>query len=386
MRIMWLGPHPDLPTGYAGQARTWVSYLAAAGHDVAVLALAGQMSHMGAWKTLPVLGAEPRIIPVYPSTPYEANAQDVLATHAEDFAADLVISLTCTWVLKPPAWRDLRAVMITPVDVAGLRGHPGMSRQDYEVIIESGATPAAVCRWGETQMRSRGLEPLYLPHGVDTGVFRPLEDRKKIRQVKGLTHRFVAGVNAMNHERDRKNLPEVFQAFRLLLDSHPDSMLALHALAYTPEGLNLMLMAAECDISDRILWSDQGQLASGTASPEAVADWAASCDVIIQAGNEGFGLPTVEAMACGTPVIAGDWGPHRELTAGTGWLVEGQPKWNNWHGKWWRTPHIDALAAALAEAYDTASDRREAARKASLSWDAERVWEDHWEPVIKDLE
>lgn len=394
MKILWHGAHPDMPTGYANQARIWVSKLAYAGHQVAFSCLAGPTSAMSGWKTLP---SEPGaddgvIIPVYPCTPYENLGQDVVAGHYKDFGADLVFTLTCSWVFTPMVWRDLRTVMITPVDTSGLAG-PCMGQKDYEIFSNSAAMPAAVCRYGEAAMRSRGLDPLTLFHGIDTAAFRPPADRRKTRQGKGLDHMFVVGINAMNHEKARKNFSEAFGAFKafrdgdqdLGIDPHPNSVLALHTQAILPEGLNLPALAREWGIDKSLLWSDQYQLMTGRADWTALADWYGSLDVLLSLGNEGFGLPVVEAQACGTPVIAGNWGPGPELAGAAGWLVGGQPEWNNWHLKHWRVPFIADVAAKLDQAYREAADRRGAARDAALAWDADTIWSEHWEPALKDL-
>ncbi len=382
MKILWHGAHPDMPTGYAQQARIWVSKLADAGHEVGYSCLAGPTSAMSAWRTI---GEDPQVIPVYPCTPYENLGQDVVQGHYKHFGADLAITLTCSWVFTPMVWRDMRTIMITPVDTAPLPGRQGMSAKDYDVLTGSAAMPAAVCRYGEAQMRSRGLDPLTLFHGIDTGTFAPPKQRQKTRRGKGIDHMFVVGINAMNHERARKNFNEAFGAFAALHEAHPKSLLALHTMPILPEGLNLPALAHEWGISDAILWSDAYQLATGGASWEALADWYGSLDVLLSLGNEGFGLPVVEAMACGTPVIAGDWGPAPELTAGTGWLVKGQPEWNNWHLKHWRVPILDEVTAALEDAYKHAREHRGAVRIAALDWDAATIWDEHWVPVLKDL-
>jgi glycosyltransferase involved in cell wall biosynthesis len=64
---------------------------------------------------------------------------------------------------------------------------------------------------------------------------------------------------------------------------------------------------------------------------------------------EGFGLPVLEALACGTPVVASDLAVHREISGGHADLVP--------------VGDVDALAAALVRAGharrdDGAADRR----------------------------
>jgi len=377
MRILWHGAHPDMPTGYANQARAWTTRLADDGHDVALSTLAGVEQMFTAWKT-------PRgaVLPVYPHTPYEQNGLDVLGSHYKHFDADLLITMTCSWIFAEHAelFRDWRTIMITPVDIQGMSG------RDYEAITAAAATPAAVCRWGERQMRTRDLDPLYLPHGVETSIFRPPANRARLRADAGYDGKFVIGINAMNHERQRKNYDEAFGAFAAFRAEHPDTVLALHTIAILPEGLNLPAMAREWGIFDAIVWSPQYQLAIGAISQAELADWYGALDVLLMLGNEGFGLPTVEAQACGTPVIAGDWCTGPELAAETGWLVEGQPSWNNWHGKHWYTPLISSATDALEQALTgTGPERRHACRQFALGWDADRLWSEHWVPAFKAL-
>jgi glycosyltransferase involved in cell wall biosynthesis len=73
---------------------------------------------------------------------------------------------------------------------------------------------------------------------------------------------------------------------------------------------------------------------------------------------EGFGLPCIEAMACGTPVVAADCAALPEACGGAALLVD---------------PYdADAFAAALLEAAGPARERLVAVgrkRVAGLNWD-----------------
>lgn len=369
MRILWHGAHPDLPTGYANQARVWIPRLVAMGHEVAISCLAGVTSHMSQWQGCVV----------YPCTPYEPYGQDVVRGHYEHFKADLCITLTCSWVFNALAWRDMRVIHVTPVDCEG------MSARDYDFILNSGGTPAAVCRWGETQMRSRGLEPLYLPHGVETSLFTPPENRRKMRQALGLDHLFIVGINAGNHDKTRKAFSEQFGAFAAFHEKHPKSVLAVHSIAFLPGGLKLGRLAERWGISDATLFSDQYQTITGMTGAAELAAWYGTCDVLLNATRgEGFGLPLVEAQACGTPVITGAWSTGPEL-AGPGWLVKGQKDWNDHHEMFWHMPFITSIEGALVRAYQGAGSKREAARENALKWDADLMLEQHWAPVLNEL-
>ena len=382
MRILWHGPYKT-PTGYWNQAEMWIKRLIGMGHEVGFSCLAGVTSHMETWRV--EVDGQVHEVPVYPCTPYEMNGQDVVRGHYEHFKADLCITLTCTWVLNPDAWRDMRVIHITPVDCEG------MSAKDYAVIANSGGVPAAVCRWGETQMKARGLDPLYLPHGVETSVFSPPDDRRQLRKAMGLDHLFLAGINAGNHDKTRKRWNEAFGGFAAFHARHPASLLLIHSIAFLPGGLKLPALAREWGISDAVLFSEQYEQITGMIGAEALRAWYGVLDVLLSVGNEGFGLPVMEAQACGTPVIAGNYSAGPELT-GTGWLVDGQYDWNDHHEKRWYIPFIDDVAAKLELARESLSSpalqdqARGLARAFALEWDANLLFAEHWRPVLDKLQ
>jgi glycosyltransferase involved in cell wall biosynthesis len=118
--------------------------------------------------------------------------------------------------------------------------------------------------------------------------------------------------------------------------------------------------------------------------PAVLAEWYGSLDVLLSAGNEGYGLPAIEAQACGTPVILGDWSTGPEL-AGDGWLVSGHRWYNDVHcADWWNADPA-SICEALEEAYEDARNRREAARDFAAGHDIGRMVRDHWEPVLGEL-
>jgi glycosyltransferase involved in cell wall biosynthesis len=374
VRILWCGPHPDMPTGYATQTSLILPRLQALGHQVALSATAGQESRLSYW----------RDIPVFPKTPYADVGEDVVREHYAAFKADLAVTFCCTFILKyPQVWRDMRTIHLTPVDC------DPMSYMDYEVLAGTGGTPAAISRFGERMMRQAGpgrqvLDPLFLPHGVDTSVFTPPDSRDALRESMRYDGKFIVGMNFMNNDRGRKNVDECFQAFAAFRKTHPGAVLAVHAIQQLPEGYNLPALAVHLGLAGAVAFSPQYELVTGMISPLMLADWYGALDVLLSPGNEGFGLCAVEAQACGTPVILGDWSTGPELV-GDGWLAEGQRKWNNAHKAFWGAPRTTSIVECLEEAYEDARNRREAARDNALRHDIGKVMAAHWEPVLGEL-
>ena len=375
MRILWHGPHPDMPTGYGTQTALILPRLQALGHEVAVSATAGQDNHPGHW----------RGIPIFPCTTYADVGEDVVHTHYQQFKADLVITFLCTWLLKYPAvWRDLRTLHMTAVDC------DPMSMADYQVIADTGGTPVAFSEFGLRMMRAgvegrAKLDPLYLPHGVDTRCFTPAAERDSMRVQMGYDGKFVVGMNVMNNDRTRKNIKPALYGFAKFHVKHPDSVLAIHSIQALPEGIHLPRLAAHLGIAGAVSWSPQYELVTGMITPRMMADWYNALDVYLGPGNEGFGLPHIEAQACGVPVILGDWSTGPDLV-GPGWLATGQPDWNDKHQADWHLAHVDSIAGCLEEAYEDARAKRDAARAFALGHDINKVVREHWEPVLGELQ
>jgi glycosyltransferase involved in cell wall biosynthesis len=117
-----------------------------------------------------------------------------------------------------------------------------------------------------------------------------------------------------------------------------------------------------------------------------------AADVLLQPSKgEGFGIPTIEAQACGTPVIVTNWTAMPELV-GAGWKVGGQPEWDELQTGWWMTPNVDEIEDALEQSYALKGDteKAKAASEAAVSfasnYSTEKVYAEHWRPILKQIE
>ena len=74
--------------------------------------------------------------------------------------------------------------------------------------------PIAMSEFGCRVLADEGTEPLYVPHGVDTGIYKPGDPhayRDTLPEVTDDT--LVIGLAAMNRDVSRKGLQEQFLAF-----------------------------------------------------------------------------------------------------------------------------------------------------------------------------
>ena len=155
--------------------------------------------------------------------------------------------------------------------------HSSLRRAD-RVIVPSEATASSLCR--------RGADPAkvaVIPLAVGPA-FRPLGEAERVRARLRFAagHRYVA---AATGARAHKNLPGLARA-----------------AAELARGLGLAVVATGPPLDGGI-----GSIRFlGRLSDEELRSFYGGAEALVLASHvEGFGLPALEALACGTPVVSG---------------------------------------------------------------------------------
>lgn len=110
----------------------------------------------------------------------------------------------------------------------------------------------------------------------------------------------------------RKNLPVIFEALRQL----PDSVRLVHV------GRPGWLCDPIFEALDRSGVKDRVAILSGVDDDDLAALYGGAIACVFPSVYEGFGLPCVEAMACGVPVIASHGGSLAEVVQDAGIIVD----------------------------------------------------------------
>ncbi len=378
MKILWHSNAPWVPSGYGVQTALFAPRLAQMGHDVACSGFFGSHGANLVWNGLPV----------YPAG-YQGYGNDVVHGHATqhfrgNFSEGLVISLMDTWVIDPSIARLLNWLAWTPVD------HEEVPPAVAGVIREGEIIPLAMSKHGEHALRSEGLNPLYVPHGVDCSFYKPLDnydDRPRVRRELGWPEdAFIVGMVAANRGwPSRKSYPQALEAFGKFAQGHPDVHLYLHTeINGVHQAPAIRPMLEEFGITpDKVSIIDQYMYACGS-HPEYLRSAYQCMDVLLNPSmGEGFGIPILEAQACGTPVIVTNTTSMMEL-AHAGWAVDGTRFYTDQRG-YQVIPNINSLVDALKQAYRMSSRMRGGARGFALNYNADDLMPT-WENLLREVE
>jgi glycosyltransferase involved in cell wall biosynthesis len=176
------------------------------------------------------------------------------------------------------------------------------------VIAVSEATKADVVELLRVEPDRIDVTPL----GVDPRFQRPCgEEIVAFRQRNDLSHPFILAVGT---REPRKNLPELVRAFAQISDDIPHDLVHAGGDGWLTDELDEAV--AEANLGDRLRFVD-------FVPHDELPLWYSAADCFVMPSlAEGFGLPLLEAMACGTPSIASDRSSLPEVAGEGAYLCE----------------------------------------------------------------
>lgn len=237
-----------------------------------------------------------------------------------------------------------------------------------------------------------------IEHGVDTEIFHPRsqEEKLKLREKWNIPKEAFVMLNVSANWGERKSLCQLMITFKRFLERHPDAYLYLYTnlVERCPQGYDLIGFAEELEISNHVLGPKINVILDSVDDSE-LSELYATADVLVHPSwAEGFGLPIIEAMACGTPVIATNTTSMTELVQGRGWLVEPVPR-DVWEDVpvWipllsrYQVPNLNSLLECMEDAYNSPDKRLEygkLSREYALNYDWSRIVP-KWDSLIREM-
>ena len=385
LRILWYSNAPWAATGYGQQTQQVIQRLAKEDHQVAVHAMYGLAGSSSTWNGFKMY---PQGLATY--------SDDVVVAHTMEWASQdlstptLLMTLFDVWVLRSESLKDLKNIASwVPID------HQPAPPDVLEWCARDNVRPIAMSKFGSRMLNLAGINHLYVPHAIES-VFKPTEhvalaDGGKMtgRKFMGWEEdRFVISMVATNkgNQPARKAWAENILAYSIFAKDHPDAVLYLYTEPVgAMSGINLIQLLDACGVgSDRYKIVDQYAYRHGMPQNLMAAMYTASDVLLACSMGEGFGIPVIEAQACGCRVIVSNFTAQPELV-GDGWTVEGQPWWDAAQKSWFFTPSVPDIVNALKSAYDAPRGPSSDAITHAKGYAADTVFEQHWKPTMREL-
>jgi len=253
------------------------------------------------------------------------------------------------FVLEEKIWKEISIPWLawTPIDSNGI-GHT------TKAMLDICPYPVAMSHFGAEQMMKRDVEPAaVIWHTVDCSVFKPRE-KGECRELLELDQdAYVIGM-VMANKGDRKQYPLQLTAIKRWVDEHPDRKIQVYMHTEPTAqmgGWDMRELTKMVGLSGSVFATNQYDVAVVPAPPEFLSQIYNACDVVLNvSAGEGFGIPIVEAQACGVPVITGNYTAMPELTH-YGYTVEAAASGLGSHFGWQFMPNVEEIVYRLESVY-----------------------------------
>jgi len=173
----------------------------------------------------------------------------------------------------------------------------------------------------EAQLGGYSGQATAIPLGVDLDLYRPLEGvREKLKLPSGVENAYIVG--NINRNQPRKRLDLTISYFAEWVKSHDvrDAYLFLHVAPTGDMGYDVSQLMQYYGLSSRLILAEPN-IGQGIAESLLSFTYSAFDVQLSTTQGEGWGLTTMEGMACGVPQIMPDWSALGEWARDAAFLV-----------------------------------------------------------------
>jgi glycosyltransferase involved in cell wall biosynthesis len=308
-KLLYLSDSPLTVTGYATMTRNISNHLSEKGWEVSVIG----HNYLGQTLMPPIKFEDGNEIKFrvlgQGMQPY---CQDVIEPTLRREKPDIFMVLLDTFMLFPWAlhkdFAPAKTIFYFPSDGGA------QLPTNCDQILRKFNHAVAMSKFAKKQVESMYNIPChYIPHGVDTKVFYPLEptNREQLRKMWGLQDKFVVGSVARN--QGRKMMDRTIKAFAEFCRDKPNAVLLLHT---DPEDgaavSNLSYLIRRYNLDNRVLFTGM-KYYKGFDYNQMREVYNLMDVFLLTTSGEGFGVPIIESMACGVPPVVTNYTTTKEL-------------------------------------------------------------------------
>lgn len=310
---------------------------------------------------------------------------DAVVQHQKHFKPDVVFTLQDIWVLNPQLLGQYKNwIPIVPIDHEPT---PPAVRQRlnaaYRIVTYS--------KFGRDQLQEEGVHSTYIPHTVDTKLFKAVDKKEARKQMNLPEDVFMFGMVAANKDNPpRKSFQDVMDAFKKFTLKHPKSAIYFHTSMDQPKGFPIKEYAKTLGIANKIFHVDAYDLVYSIGREHMHKIYSAFDCLLMPSTNEGFGVPAVEAQACEVPVIVNNFSAMPELIIPdkTGYLCS--ERWRRFTPLLAFVSHPDpeSIYDNMERVFSANREKmgKEARKHVIKNYDTDVVFEKRWKPFLDKLE
>ena len=309
-----------------------------------------------------------------------------LLYHLEWTRPDVVITWLDPQGLIQYGWSEHPSFMWTPVDTWPI--------PQEEAAILGRAERIMVCsEWGRRVLDKQGIDSIYIPCGIDLKTYNinPVGRKRWREQLRPAISDdvFLIGSVGLNTgSPDRKAYGFEFDAIRIFAERHKDIRVYIHTNAEGDAGaINLYTLRKELGLEDVICFCRPlGPLGEGELY---MRDMYNAFDVLLHCGiAEGFGLPLIEAQACGTPVVGNAATAMTELMSLLCYPCEPECDMIVATSSRVALPSVENIVDGLERAYadwKRCKVERAKVREPVLRFEQNAIYDQRWRPLLEDI-
>ncbi len=313
-RIFWLSDSPFTVTGYATISKNILNGLSELGHECYYQA------HNYIGQTLPPgvkFSDGTKLNFTLLGTGKEPYSKDLLIPRIRELKPDIFGILLDTFMVYP--WylqldfAPAKTLFYYPSD-----GEGGLPMQ-CENILKKCSVPIAMSKFAQKQVLDNyKMQTHYIPHAIDTKIYYPLSKKKRaeLRKKWNLEGKFVVG--SVYRNQGRKMADRMFKTFALFAKDHPNAVLFLHSDPFDSASVfDSFELIKRLNIQNRVIFTGM-KFFKGFDYKKMNEVYNLMDVFFLSTSGEGFGIPTVEAAACGVPSVVTDYTTTKELLLDNG--------------------------------------------------------------------
>lgn len=321
LKVGWLSASPTAQTGYGKQTLEVCSRLLRR-HEVTCIGQVGEPIVWGQRQKVSTVNGDLWVLSLS-----EPAADLINRLYLPEFKFDVMIGFMDAFGLEFLNDAHVPCCFWIPIDGPFTDKWRNFMRNAYRVLAYSQFGYRELLKWYPEGKVS------YIPHGMDTSVFKPLSEedrllaRVELEEERGIPRNAFLAVHVGANVGPRKCIPLLMDTWSRFAHGR-NAYLYVHTNAYSvfPRGYDLISWRGMVKADKNVVFPLYDPILKPTPDPELARLYGAADLYVSDSVAEGFGLPLLEAMSCGVPCVAPRNSTQVELIEGRGWLVENVPE------------------------------------------------------------